>query len=109
MCAFPTLEPPTTVDKSQGNWAQCLEAVWIFNDTPATPKLSLIKNLLYSCGSDHGLPIWYIFQQHDLAGRIESKLRQEKGGFNIMRYGAGPSGPMRTLGQYMLGSGVTFG
>lgn len=31
------------------------------------------------------------------------------GGFNIMRYGAGPSGPMRTLGQYMLGSGVTFG
>lgn len=35
--------------------------------------------------------------------------KTEKGGFNIMRYGAGPSGPMRTLGQYMLGSGVTFG
>lgn len=32
-----------------------------------------------------------------------------KGGFNIMRYGAGPNGPMRTLGQYMLGSGATFG
>ncbi|KAL9066523.1 MAG: hypothetical protein Q9161_007498 [Pseudevernia consocians] len=26
-----------------------------------------------------------------------------------MRYGAGPSGPMRSLGRYMLGSGVTFG
>lgn len=31
------------------------------------------------------------------------------GGFNIMRYGAGPQGPLRTLGQYMLGSGATFG
>ena len=26
-----------------------------------------------------------------------------------MRYGAGPSGPMRTLAQYMIGSGATFG
>ncbi|CAL8576157.1 subunit of TIM23 translocase complex [Xanthoria parietina] len=31
------------------------------------------------------------------------------GGFNIMRYGAGHNGVMRTLGQYMLGSGATFG
>ncbi|KAI4162717.1 MAG: hypothetical protein LQ342_003604 [Letrouitia transgressa] len=29
--------------------------------------------------------------------------------FNIMRYGAGANGPMRTLGQYMLGSAATFG
>jgi hypothetical protein len=26
-----------------------------------------------------------------------------------MRYGAGTNGPLRTLGQYMLGSGATFG
>ena len=26
-----------------------------------------------------------------------------------MRYGAGSNGIMRTLGQYMLGSGATFG
>jgi len=31
------------------------------------------------------------------------------GSVNIMRYGAGPNGVMRTLGQYMAGSGATFG
>lgn len=31
------------------------------------------------------------------------------GATNIIRFGAGPQGPLRTLGQYMLGSGATFG
>ncbi|KAM0277472.1 hypothetical protein ACHAQH_005750 [Verticillium albo-atrum] len=31
------------------------------------------------------------------------------GTVSIFRYGAGPNGIMRTLGQYMLGSGTTFG
>ncbi|KAI0119820.1 reactive mitochondrial oxygen species modulator 1-domain-containing protein [Daldinia grandis] len=31
------------------------------------------------------------------------------GTVNIFRYGAGHNGIMRTLGQYMLGSGATFG
>ncbi|PMD57694.1 uncharacterized protein K444DRAFT_533789 [Hyaloscypha bicolor E] len=31
------------------------------------------------------------------------------GSVNIMRHGAGPNGVMRTLGQFMLGSGATFG
>ncbi|KAI1080100.1 reactive mitochondrial oxygen species modulator 1-domain-containing protein [Whalleya microplaca] len=31
------------------------------------------------------------------------------GTVNIFRYGAGQHGIMRTLGQYMLGSGATFG
>ena len=31
------------------------------------------------------------------------------GGFNIFRYGAGPNGVMRTLGQNMLGMGTMFG
>lgn len=32
-----------------------------------------------------------------------------KGSVNIMRYGAGPNGVMRTLGNTMLGSGAAFG
>jgi hypothetical protein len=31
------------------------------------------------------------------------------GTLNIFRYGAGTNGIMRTLGQYMAGSGATFG
>ncbi|KAF1983792.1 hypothetical protein K402DRAFT_396262 [Aulographum hederae CBS 113979] len=31
------------------------------------------------------------------------------GATNIIRYGPGPNGMMRTLGQYMAGSGATFG
>ncbi|KAI9904031.1 hypothetical protein N3K66_000560 [Trichothecium roseum] len=31
------------------------------------------------------------------------------GTVTIFRYGAGPNGIMRTLGQYMAGSGATFG
>ncbi|KAF2861416.1 hypothetical protein K470DRAFT_215038 [Piedraia hortae CBS 480.64] len=31
------------------------------------------------------------------------------GATNIIRFGAGPNGMMRTLGQYMLGSATTFG
>ncbi|KAK7206926.1 reactive mitochondrial oxygen species modulator 1-domain-containing protein [Myxozyma melibiosi] len=31
------------------------------------------------------------------------------GGFTLVRYGPGPNGFMRSLGQYMLGSAATFG
>ncbi|KAF2769040.1 hypothetical protein EJ03DRAFT_293805 [Teratosphaeria nubilosa] len=43
-------------------------------------------------GSSVGLIIGFIF-----------------GATNIIRFGPGPNGMMRTLGQYMLGSAATFG
>ena len=36
-------------------------------------------------------------------------LKMRAGALTIMRYGAGPNGPLRTLAQYMIGSGATFG
>lgn len=64
------------------------------------------------CSTAVGLIMGFLFGTSSTNATFpetERVLRQTKGGFNIMRYGAGPSGPMRTLGQYMLGSGVTFG
>ncbi|KAG7047049.1 hypothetical protein JMJ77_0015266 [Colletotrichum scovillei] len=44
-----------------------------------------------------------------MGGTVGSVMGFVFGSVNIMRYGAGPNGIMRTLGQYMLGSGATFG
>ena len=44
-----------------------------------------------------------------MARSASKSVDRRKGGYNIMKYGAGPNGPMRTLAQYMLGSGATFG
>ncbi|KAL8794742.1 MAG: hypothetical protein Q9195_002696 [Heterodermia aff. obscurata] len=56
-----------------------------------------------------GLVMGFIFGMNGLVGCKMNMAHHGLGGFNIMRYGAGPNGPMRTLGQYMLGSGATFG
>ncbi|KAL6363140.1 hypothetical protein LRP88_02546 [Fusarium phalaenopsidis] len=49
--------------------------------------------------------------QHGPSNMEKFKMGAMMGGstVNIFRYGAGPNGIMRTLGQYMLGSGATFG
>ena len=52
----------------------------------------------------HGFPMGYVI----CSGR-RVRTEQGEGGFSIIRYGAGPNGPMRTLSQYMIGSGATFG
>ena len=74
-----------------------------FND----PHLPVIISKTHSPSRRprHGLHLWSVFSM------IKSGITTEIGigGFNIIRYGAGPNGPMRTLGQYMLGSGATFG
>nr|XP_036578873.1 uncharacterized protein CTRU02_11127 [Colletotrichum truncatum]KAF6786256.1 hypothetical protein CTRU02_11127 [Colletotrichum truncatum] len=44
-----------------------------------------------------------------MGGTVGAVMGFVFGSVNIMRYGAGPNGIMRTLGQYMLGSGATFG
>ncbi|KAF6821440.1 Protein mgr2 [Colletotrichum musicola] len=44
-----------------------------------------------------------------MGGTVGAVMGFVFGTVNIFRYGAGPNGIMRTLGQYMLGSGATFG
>ncbi|KAL9086760.1 MAG: hypothetical protein Q9159_003979 [Coniocarpon cinnabarinum] len=44
-----------------------------------------------------------------MGGTVGSIIGFIFGGWNIMRFGAGPNGVLRSLGQYMLGSGATFG
>ncbi|MCJ1410536.1 subunit of TIM23 translocase complex [Ptychographa xylographoides] len=60
-------------------------------------------------GGSVGLIMGFLFGmsgEQVLAYRL---LNESSGGVNILRFGAGPNGPLRTLGQYMLGSGATFG
>ena len=62
------------------------------------------------CLSAVGVIIGFIFGMlHILDVRLEYPFDIAQGSVNIMRYGAGPNGVMRSLGQYMLGSGATFG
>ncbi|TDZ13615.1 Protein MGR2 [Colletotrichum sidae] len=44
-----------------------------------------------------------------MGGTVGAVMGFVFGSVNIIRYGAGPNGIMRTLGQYMAGSGATFG
>lgn len=58
-----------------------------------------------SCGSYH----WLHIRCGGASLQLLTRANTSPGSVNIMRYGAGPNGVMRTLGQYMLGSGATFG
>lgn len=55
-----------------------------------------------ACGKPNLVPSTLRFESLILAARA-------LGTYSIFRYGAGPNGIMRTLGQYMAGSGATFG
>ena len=109
MCVLPMFAHVPLLNHGQGKWAQCLVAVQI----PKRDLRSVDSSTDYGlCSTAVGLIMGFIFGtylENSIFQASDEMLRQSKGGFNIMRYGAGPSGPMRTLGQYMLGSGATFG
>lgn len=55
-----------------------------------------------------GLIIGFIFGAHHSFTYHATSLTST-GFTNIVRYGPGPNGMLRTLGQYMMGSAATFG
>ena len=79
---------------------------WLYVSYSYFPRL-LIS--LTAIPSAVGLIIGFIF------GTIQSRILHHltlltmPGATNIIRFGPGPNGMMRTLGQYMLGSAATFG
>jgi hypothetical protein len=56
-----------------------------------------------------GVIIGFIFGTLPILHFLRITFSFPQGSVNIMRHGAGPNGVMRTLGQFMLGSGATFG
>jgi hypothetical protein len=71
-----------------------------------------MQRCIYACFNGYviavGVIIGFIFGKSTNSFRLWSLLTA-KGSVNIMRYGAGPNGVMRTLGNTMLGSGAAFG
>jgi hypothetical protein len=70
--------------------------------------LSCVYACFDECFTAVGVIIGFIFGRSTNSFRFCSILTA-KGTVNIMRYGAGPNGVMRTLGNTMLGSGAAFG
>jgi hypothetical protein len=81
------------------------------NPPRAAPDKPLTLVVPRSGWHDHRFHFWCDNPsgQRTMAELDKAGLTRRPGTVNIFRYGAGPNGIMRTLGQYMLGSGATFG
>lgn len=67
-------------------------------------RLKWLSDSLHSCGSHHWLHIRCAYCPF-----IKESVLTMLGFTNIVRFGPGPNGMLRTLGQYMAGSAATFG
>ena len=99
--------PPNTYSDTKtkkGRWEPCLGEVSYGAERVLRTLADVFRGLAVGVimGFLYGTKFLTMYPIQDL-------IPDNTGSLTIMRLGAGPNGVMRTLGQYMLGSGAAFG